>query len=67
MAAGLEKTVNEIVNLRGGDVKGYQALFALAERDGSVSQDVATQFSGKVKSAQTLSMYLKGMHLNNNL
>ena len=67
MAAGLEKTVNEIVNLRGGDVKGYQALFALAERDGSVSQDVATQFSGKVKSTQTLSMYLKGMHLNNNL
>lgn len=67
VAAGLNKTANEIINFRGGDVKGYQAMFALAERDGKVSQEVAEGYSSKVKSANSLSMYLKGMHLNNNL
>ena len=66
-ATGLDNTVNEIVNFRGGDVRGYQAMIAMVEKNGTVSQEVAAQFSGKIKSASTLSMYLRGMHLQNNI
>ena len=64
---GMDKTTIELAKYRGGDRKGLVAYNAMLSRYGSVSLNSIAQFSSGVESTKTLSVYLTGMHLRNNL
>lgn len=66
-AMGLEKTLSELIKYRGGDEKGMAAMDASISRTGGVSLKAIEPYAGTVRASQTLSAYLTGMHLSNNL
>lgn len=65
-AQGLDKTLEELLKFRGGDETGFRAMNKELIDKGSVSL-AGLPSSGKVKSIETLSIFLKSMHINNNL
>lgn len=66
-ALDMIQTLTELLKYRGGDQKGFNAMNTVINRTGSVSLNAIEPYSGTVKSTQSLSIYLTGMHLKNNL
>jgi hypothetical protein len=66
-AQGLDRSIEEMIKYRGGDEKGFNAMNKSVISTGGVSLDAISIYAGKVKSTETLSTYLKAMHLDNNL
>lgn len=66
-AQGLSNTLVELLKTRGGDRKQYNAANRLLFREGRVTQRTLNSVPSKVKSTETLSVFLKAQHLDNNL
>ena len=66
-AQGLDRTIEELMKYRGGDEKGFNAMNKSIINRGGVSLDAIAPYAGRVKSTETVSSYLKAMHLDNNL
>ncbi len=66
-AHGLDKTTAELVKFRGGDTDGYNALTASISRTGYASLETLDTLNTKVRSTETFSAYLTGMHFGNTL
>lgn len=65
---GLEKMLVELIKYRGGDERGFNLYKQALHQTGEVSIDyLLNNFNTTVKSNKTLSVYLKAMHLQNNL
>lgn len=60
---GLNKTLEEFTRFRGGDVGGFRAYNASAQRYGKVSLDSLYPYTTGVKSTEAVKTYLLGMHL----
>jgi hypothetical protein len=67
MALNLPASLTEFLKLRGGDVKGFDAMNAAISETGGVSLAAIASLGTKVKSTQTLSTFLTCMHLENTL
>lgn len=66
-ALGLDKTIEELLKVRGGDDAAFTAMNKAAHETGGFSLEQVAKSGGKVKSTETLSTFLKACHLNNNL
>lgn len=66
-AMGLNKTAHEFISVRGGDNRAMAAMYAMIEKYGEVNLATIEHFATGVTSVKTLSVYLSGMHLANNL
>lgn len=66
-AQGQDRSIEELIKFRGGDVKAFQALTRFVVETGGASQDAIKTIPTRVKSTETLSTLLKAMHLDNNL
>lgn len=67
-AKGLDKSIVELIKFRGGDVKAFNAMNRSIMETGEASLDeITAREPTTVKSRQTLNVYLKAMHLDNNL
>lgn len=65
-AQGLDKTIEEMIRLRGGDEDGFRQMNEQAIETGSIQQS-SIQSRTRVKSTKTLSTLLKAAHLDNTL
>lgn len=63
---GLDNTILEFINFRGGNVEGYREMFRRLVEDGECSLE-SLKGVGKVKSTATASILLNCMHIGNNL
>lgn len=66
-AQGADRSIEELIKYRGGDEKAFRAMDKAVIESGGASLDSLKPLTGKVKSTQTFSTILKGMHLDNNL
>lgn len=65
---GVNKMILEWIKFRGGDGKAYDAMNRSIIETGDASMDsIMAESNTIVKSNKTLSVYLKAMHLDNNL
>ena len=64
---GYDKVLEELLKFRGGDQKGMRLMDQSLYNTGGVSLDGLKHFDTKVASTQTLAVYLKSAHLNNNI
>lgn len=65
---GVNKMILEWIKFRGGDAKAYDAMNRSIIETGDVSMEsIMANSNTIVKSNKTLSVYLKAMHLDNNL
>lgn len=67
LGLGLEKTVKELMKIRGGDLGAARALEASIGRTGGASQDIIDRFSTGVESTKTVKAYLTSAHLKTTL
>ena len=65
-AQGLDKSIEELIKVRGGDEKAFLSSSKSMIETGSFSLS-KLDYSGKVKSTEVLGILLKAMHLNNNI
>jgi hypothetical protein len=65
-AKGLDRSIMELIKVRGGDINAYATFKSHLEEKGSVSLSEIDP-NTSVKSAITTSVYLKAMHIDNNL
>ena len=66
-ALGLNKSIEEMMKVRGGDSKAYRQFTNSIIQTGSGSLMNAGNTEGRVKSIESLHTLLLGMHLDNNL
>lgn len=66
-ALGLDKSITEMIKFRGGDTKAFDAQNRQISETGGTSQKSIEHLGTNVKSTETLSIYLKCMHLDNTL
>jgi len=66
-ALGLDANITEMIKFRGGDTKAFDAQNRQISESGGTSQKAIEHLGTVVKSTQTLSIYLKCMHLDNTL
>ena len=67
-AKGLDNMLLELIKARGGHAKLYHEMNKQIEETGHVDiTALEKQLPGTVKATETLSVYLKAMHLDNNL
>lgn len=67
-AKGLDNMVLELIKYRGGNTEAFNAMNRDILETGEASLKAIDQKTkGSVKSTQTLSIFLKAMHLDNNL
>lgn len=64
---GLDRPVLEMIKVRGGDARAFRAINREVIETGSASLDSVLGAGTRVKSTETLSTLLKGMHVKNNL
>ncbi len=64
---GMDKTMVELMKIKGGDRGSEVAMNTSIARYGDVSQERIEPFETGVESTRTLSTLLKAVHLNNNL
>lgn len=62
-----DQTIKEFFNMRGGDLVSFNAMNHMIATTGGVSINAISTLGGKVKSVQSLSTLLTGMHLQNNI
>lgn len=67
LAHGLNNMAKEFYKYRGGDVDGFNAMNASISKTGSVRMETLDELGTKVKSTETFSALLTGMHLSNTL
>lgn len=63
---GLEKTLHELMTIRGGDLEAYSAMKSEIEEYGDSTTEVSRGTKG-IKSAQTLQSFFNAMHLEINI
>ena len=63
----MNSTIEELIKVRGGDTKAYQQFNQSIIKTGSGSLENVRTLETRAKSVDTLSIILKGMHLDNNL
>jgi hypothetical protein len=66
-AQSLNRTTEELIKFRGGDLKAMRMMTQQLIETGAANQDSIKRTPTKVKSTETLSTFLKGMHLENTL
>lgn len=66
-ARGLSETIKELFSYRGGDSKKFNAMNRMIIETGGVKMQGLDGLPTRAKSIDTLSILLKGMHLDNNL
>ena len=66
-AQGFDRTIEELIKFRGGDLKALRAMSTQLIETGTANQDYIKRTPTRVKSTETLSTFLKGMHLANTL
>ena len=64
---GLDNSISELMNVRGGDGKAFMAYNTFIDRYGKVTLDGLKQYSSVVKSTSVLKTFLTACHLKNNL
>ncbi len=64
---GLDRPILEMIKVRGGDERAQRAINRQIIETGSASLDSVLGAGTRVKSTETFSTLLKGMHLLNNL
>lgn len=67
LGMGLEKSLIELLKMRGGDQGAQRAMTGLLYRDGMVTQSDLAKYSTGVTSTKTLKSYLLGMHIKSTL
>lgn len=65
-AQGCEAGIEEMIKYRGGDIKAMRAMDRVIHEQGGVSTKTLEVLGTRAKATQTLSTFLKGMHLDNN-
>mgnify|MGYP000994375955 FL=1 len=65
-AAGHEKAIEEMIKVRGGDLKALQIMEKSIHETGGASLQVIGKAGTRVKSTETLAILMKGAHLDNN-
>lgn len=63
MGMGLDKTITELTQFRGGDKGGFNAYNSMMGRYGSVDLKALSSYSTGVESTKTLKTYLLAMHI----
>lgn len=63
---GLDWSIQELIKFRGGDEKGMRELEKSVISSGGVSLEALKQLGTRNRSTVTLSIFLKGMMLDNN-
>lgn len=66
-ATELNKTIEELIKVRGGDAKAYRQFSNSVIQTGRGTLEQAKMAGGRVKSTETLHTYLTAIHLDNNL
>lgn len=64
---GLDNTVSELIQYRGGDKNGFNAYNAMFMRYGNANLRTLSEYSSGVESTKTLKTYLTACHLTNTL
>lgn len=64
---GMENGILEMIKFRGGDLKAMNAMDKEIIQSGSARMETISKLGTSVKSTQTLSIFFKAMHLDNNL
>lgn len=64
---GMENTTKELIKFRGGDLRGFDAMNAMAYRQGEVSLAAITPYASGVESTSAMKVSLTSMHLSNTL
>lgn len=64
---GLNKSLEEMLKVRGGDTDAQRYAYTKLQQTGSVSLSEVEQLGTRATSTDTLSTYLKAMHIDNNL
>ncbi len=64
---GLDKSIQELIEFRGGDRGGFRAYNSMAMRYGTVNMHSIGQYKTGVESTRTLKVYLTSMHISNTL
>lgn len=64
---GLDNTIVELLKVRGGDVKASRVIHEDINNQGAATLASVDDLPTRAKSSDTLSTYLKAMHLDNNL
>lgn len=64
---GLDDSINELFNYRGGDRGGFNAYNAMFMRYGSANMKTLSQYSSGVESTKTLKSYFMALHIKSSL
>ena len=64
---GLDESITEMINVRGGDNKAFLAYSNFIDRYGKVTLKGLENFKSTVKSTTTLKTFMTAMHLRSNL
>lgn len=67
VALGLDASLVELLKYRGGDIRGFTAMNGMISKYGHANLATLKPYASGVESTNTLSSYLKAMHLKNNL
>ena len=67
VALGLDASLVELLKYRGGDIRGFTAMNGMIAKYGHANLATLKPYASGVESTNTLSSYLKAMHLKNNL
>lgn len=62
-ARKLDKSIEEMMKWRGGDLKGFNAMNQVISKTGVVSLDAIKHMGSQVRSTTTLRIFLTSMHL----
>lgn len=66
-ALNLDHAIVEMIKIRGGDTKAFNASNTIVAKTGSVSQKEIEPYAGGVESTKTLGIILTAMHLGNTI
>lgn len=67
LSSNLKKTVTELLKFRGGDETAFRSMNKSIIDTGTFDQAVFDDIDTRPKAVDTMSIYLKAMHLQNNL
>lgn len=66
-AQNLDRTIEEYMKVRGGDIKAMRAMTKQLTDTGAASLDAIAQLGTRVRSTEILSTLLSAIHIRNNL
>lgn len=65
--SGMESTLREFMQFRGGDESGYNAMMIMLDRYGHADQATLKNYASGVRSKKTVKAFLLAAHIKNNL